>query len=93
MTDYSEGQDSSLRTFNILFSWNPHSSSHGSEGRDVEGGRGVNGVAERGISCLNSQVPQHEGVSLDAVTLLIIISGIEELPGKIGPLASHTFSI
>lgn len=59
----------------------------------MEGGRGVDGVAERGIGCLNSQVSQHEGVSLDAVTLLIIISGIEKLPGKIGPLASHTFSI
>lgn len=67
--------------------------SPGSERRDVKGGRGVNGVTKRGIRRLNSQVSQHEGVSLDAVTLLVIISGIEKLPGKIGPLTSHTFSI
>lgn len=75
------------------FSWKFCGRSRGSEGRDVEGGGGVNGVAKRGISCLNSQVSQHEGVRLDAVTLLVVVGGIEKLPGKIGPLTSHTFSI
>lgn len=55
--------------------------------------RGVDGVAEGRVGCLHSQVPQHEGVGLDAVALLVVVGGVQELPGEVGPLASHPLAV
>ena len=59
----------------------------------MQRGRGVNGVPKRRVSRLNSKVPQHDGVSLDAVSFLVIVGGIQEFPGQVGPLSTHPFSI
>lgn len=32
-------------------------------------------------------------MSLDAVTLLIIICSVQELPGEVGPLATHALTV
>lgn len=64
-----------------------------SEAGEVKWCRGVDGVTEGRVGCLNSQVSQHEGVGLDAVALLVVVGGVQELPGEVGPLAPHPLAI
>lgn len=42
---------------------------------------------------MHSEVSQEDGVCLDAVALFIVICGIQQLPGEIGPLTSDSFVI
>lgn len=55
----------------------------------MQGDRGVDGVPQRGVGCLDSKVPQHDEVGLDAEVLLIIVGGVEQVPGQVSPLATH----
>lgn len=64
-----------------------------SEAGEVKWCRGVDGVAEGRVGRLDSQVSQHEGVGLDAVALLVVVGGVQELPGEVGPLASHPLAV
>lgn len=61
-----------------------------SEAGEVCGAAGVDGVTQRGLGRLHRQVPQQERVSLNAVALFIVVGGVEQLPGQIGPLTTHT---
>lgn len=55
----------------------------------MQGDRGVDWVPQRGVGCLDSEVSQHDGVGLDAVALLVVVGGVEQLPGQVSPLATH----
>lgn len=63
------------------------------EAGEVQGDRGVDGVPQRGVCCLDSEVSQHDGVGLDAVALLVVVGGVEQLPGQVSPLATHPLPV
>ena len=54
---------------------------------------GENGVAQRGVRSLNSEVAEDGGVGLDAVALLVIVGHVQELQAEVGPLAPHHLCI
>lgn len=39
------------------------------------------------------QVPEEDGMGLDAVAFLIVVGGIKQLPRKVGPLSSDSFAV
>lgn len=55
----------------------------------VQRGGRIDGVAQGRVCGLHGQVSQQHRVGLDAVALLVIVGGVQELPGEVGPLASH----
>lgn len=65
----------------------------GSQAGEVQWGWRVDRITQRGVGRLDSEVPQHDGVSLDAVALLVVIGSVQELPGEVGPLSAHSLSV
>lgn len=53
----------------------------------------VDGVAKGRVCRLYGEVPQHGGLGLDGVALLVVIGHVEELQVEAGPLADDTLSV